>query len=66
MNMNINNNEKKISKLAIASFILSFFFGAIAFVLAIFAIQEINRTDSKGKGLAGGAILISVVNLIFG
>lgn len=64
MNMNINNNEKKVSKLAIASFILSFFFGAIAFVLAIFAIQEINRTDSKGKGLAGGAILISVVNLI--
>jgi hypothetical protein len=54
----------RFSGLAVAAFIVTFFFSLLGLILGIVAYARISRTGMRGKGLAVAAIVISAVFVI--
>lgn len=55
---------KKLNRLAIASLVCSFFCGILGIIFGIIAINQINKTNDNGKGLAIAGIWIGAANII--
>lgn len=52
------------SGLAIAGFIVSFFFGLIGLILSILGLNQTRKERRKGRGLAIAGIVIGVINIV--
>lgn len=59
-------NNKKLSPLAIASFILAFVLPPVGFLLSFFAKKDIKQRGLGGDGLATAAMVIGIVLSILG
>lgn len=57
--------KAKTNGLAIASLVCSFFCGLVGIILGIVAINQINKTNEGGKGLAIAGIVIGAVGIVF-
>ncbi len=57
---------KKTNGLAIASLVCSFFCGILGVVFGIIAINQINKTNGDGKGLAIAGICIGAASMVLG
>ena len=57
--------KAKTNGLAIASLVCSFFCGILGIILGIVAINQINKTNEGGKGLAIAGIVLGAVGILF-
>jgi hypothetical protein len=59
------NSQAPFSGLAIAAFVVAFFFSLLGLILGIVALVRIGRTGMRGRGLALAAVILGAVFLIF-
>ena len=64
-NNQISFTEKKSNGMAVAGFILSFFFALLGLIFSIIGLKKSKETNS-GKGLSIAGIIISSINMIIG
>ena len=57
--------KAKTNGLAIAALVCSFFCGILGIILGIVAINQINKTNEGGKGLAIAGIVLGAVGMLF-
>lgn len=57
--------EKKSNGMAVAGFILSFFFALLGLIFSIIGLKKSKETNS-GKGLSIAGIIISTLNMVVG
>ena len=57
---------QKTNGLAIASLVCSFFCGILGVIFGIIAINQINKTNGNGKGMAIAGICIGAASMVIG
>ena len=55
---------QKTNGMAIASLVCSFFCGLLGLIFGIIAINQINKTNGGGKGMAIAGIVIGAVSIV--
>lgn len=61
---NQNSNSERTNGLAIAGFISSFFISLVGLILSIVGLNQIKKTNERGKGLAIAGIVISSAKMV--
>ena len=59
----VRTQQESWNGMAIAGFVLSFFFAVVGLILSIIAYRQTKQTGEKGKELALAGIIISAVEL---
>lgn len=55
--------QDRYNGLAIGGFVASFFSNIVGLILCIIALNQLKKSDEKGKGLAQAGLVISIVSL---